>query len=308
MIPTTLLTLPEPLNERMRSLIEDGAPYRSIAAVHREPRRPSCAAWFRNFWALGGQERLPGADAVFRSPALLELVREASGATIIEPLAMMTNLNPPAPAAPVHLDLPFYRGAHRREVPSWLLAPMGYSGLFERWSIPVVSALIWFYRGEGGAFEYWPHGLGGPSQQITDTGGGRALIAENETLFHRVAQIGRPERFLPGNQVPYDALLERRTDGWSITDDGRHLADYGDDEVRISVLWKAYVFANAREAALAAGDDDKLSPQQIVSIFQADLLRRGHVIDPPASLAGDDLWAETIRQTYAAPSAPTAGS
>ena len=74
-------------------------------------------------------------------------------AEVVRPVAMMTNLNLPMAGLPPHLDLPFFRGAMNREVPSWMLEPMGYSGLFQDWAVPVASAISWFYDGEGGEFE-----------------------------------------------------------------------------------------------------------------------------------------------------------
>ncbi len=304
MIAPTLVNLPVSVLEQMHRLLEAGAPYRTLAAVHRDPPQTPCAPWFRNFWALGESARFPGAQEVFEAPELLEAAREASGCTLIRPLAMMTNLNLPSPAAPVHRDLPFYRGAHQREVPSWLLAPMGVSGLFDAWSIPVASALIWFYHGEGGGFEYWPNGLDRDSIVFEDTGSGCCLIADNEALYHRVARIGREGQALPGNRVPYEALLHRDTRGWSLRVGDDELARYAAGEVRASVLWKAYAFRDAEDARFQLEGGDRLTPQRIVETFQEDLESRGIRVSPPESLTGDDDWGRAIRETYRAPQPP----
>jgi len=279
-------------------LIHRGAPYGTIAAVHKDPGRRTSSAWFRNFWALGQKVTLPGAAPYFHNPIFIEAAREAFAARVIRPLAMMTNLNPPAPAAEPHLDLPFFRGAHRREVPSWLLAPMGYSGLFHAWAIPVASAITWFYEGEGGEFEYWPDGLERPSCAVRRPYANCAVLADNEYMYHRVGQIGRPEAFLPGNEVAYDARLHRVDRRWQIRSGERLIAEYASPQLRLSVLWKAFCFRDEAEAAAWSNHDDDLTPQKIVDIFGADLRRRDLAADPPSDLTTDEAWRRRILETY----------
>lgn len=283
-------------------LIERGAPYKSITTVQKEPEGTRTAPWFRNFWALGGKVIFPGAERSFHNPNFIAAAKEHFGAQIISPLAMMTNLNVPAPAAQPHLDLPFFRGAHKREVPLWLLAPMGYSGLFQRWAIPVASVITWFYGGKGGEFEYWPDGLSAASEVKTNLSENQGVIGDNEYMYHRVRQIGDDSQFLPGNQIPCDAMLERTDAGWQITVQGEMLAAYAAEHVRTSVLWKAYCFADQAEADAFSSGSDKLTPSQIVDIFQADLQHRGIRIDPPGDLTGRSEWSLTVQRTYVAQS------
>jgi len=279
-------------------LIHRGAPYKTIAAVHKDPGRETSSAWFRNFWALGEKVTLPGAEPYFHNPIFIEAAQAAFAARVIRPLAMMTNLNPPGPAAEPHLDLPFFRGAHRREVPSWLLAPMGYSGLFHAWAIPVASAITWFYEGEGGVFEYWPQGLDGPSCAVRTPYSNCAVLADNEYMYHRVGQIGRPEEFLPSNTVDYDARLHLVDRRWEIRAGDRLIAAYDYPRMRLSVLWKAFCFRDEAEAAAWSDHTDDLTPERIVALFSADLRRRGLPADPPSDLTSDDAWRRRILDTY----------
>ncbi len=284
------------------TLIERGSPYKTLAAVHRDPPSTPATPWFRNFWALGGKVTFPGAETAFHNPLYLEAAREVFGAEVVVPLAMMTNLNLPGPAAPPHLDLPFFRGAHRREVPSWLLAPMGYSGLFHHWAIPVASVITWFYGGSGGEFEYWPDGLDAESVRVRDLAANQAVIADNEYTYHRVCEVGSPDDFLEHNRVPYGSMLQLDGSEWRLTEDDRELGRYPKADVRLSVLWKAYCFSDQAEAEAFADDTDVLTPAQVVEIFQADLRHRGIRVEPPEDLAGEDPWGETIREIYGAAS------
>ncbi len=282
----------------VRSLIATGAPYKSIAAVQKEPVGTRPAPWFRNFWALGGKVLLPGAQPVFDNPNFIAAARQAVDAQVIMPLAMMTNFNPPAPAAPPHLDLPFFRGVHQRELPLWLLSPMGYSGLFHRWAIPVASAITWLYEGEGGEFEYWPDGLAAPSRCQGQLAGNGAVVADNEYMYHRVRQIGRESQFLPGNRIDYDAMLALHDDRWTIERQGRVLAGFDYGQMRISILWKAFCFVDRQQADAYLAGEDRLTPAQVVAIFQDDLARRGKAVDVPADLDGHSAWADLVRATY----------
>lgn len=286
----------------VHALIERGAPYKSITAVQKEPEGTRTAPWFRNFWALGGKVIFPGAEQAFHNPNFIAAARAHFGAQVIAPLAMMTNFNVPAPAAQPHLDLPFFRGAHKREVPSWLLAPMGYSGLFQRWAIPVASVITWIYGGKGGEFEYWPDGLRAASVVKANLLDNEGVIGDNEYMYHRVRQIGDESQFLTGNQIPYDAMLERTVTGWQIAVRGKVLATYAPEHVRTSILWKAYCFANQGEADAFNSGTDNLTPRRIVDIFQADLQHRGIRIDPPGDLTEQGEWSQAVQNTYVAQS------
>jgi hypothetical protein len=286
--------------ESIWHLIEAGAPYKTITAVQKEPVGTAAAPWFRNFWALGGKVIFPGAETAFHNRHFIEAAQETFSAEVVQPLAMMTNLNAPAPAAPPHLDLPFFRGAHQREVPLWMLAPMGYSGLFQRWAIPVASVITWFYSGKGGEFEYWPAGLDGPSQKTAQRVSNLGVVADNEYMYHRVCQIGREDDFLPGNEIPYEAMLRRTAAGWRITAGDAVLGEYEPGGIRASVLWKAFCFHDQAEADAFTSGADRLTPQLIVEIFQRDLKARGQRIDDPEDLDGRDDWSQLVRETYSA--------
>ena len=128
-----------------------------------------------------------------------------------------------------------------REVPGWMLAPMGYSGLFQEWAIPVASAITWFYEGSGGDFEYWPNGLDAPSVTVNPPCSNTSVLADNEYMYHRVGQMGKDEDYLAAG-ISSEALLHREANGWDIRHDGQSIRYYANDQIRVSILWKAYCF------------------------------------------------------------------
>lgn len=283
------------------ALIRRGAPYKTLAAVHKDKEQKS-GGWFRNFWALGGKVVFDGADPFFFNPRFIEAAKTSFRAEVIRPVAMMTNLNLPAPEAPFHLDLPFFRGAQNKEVPSWMLAPMGYSGLFHEWAIPVASAITWFYDGIGGEFEYWPDGLGQPSRTESPPYFNRSVLADNEYMYHRVGGIGPADRQKSYDDIAYDATLELTDDDkWHVMENGklREAFDFG--QVRVSVLWKAHCFKDEAEAASYDDHSHDLTPQLVADVFCADMKRRGISYQEPGDFYTDVAWKEKILSVYGPP-------
>ena len=286
-------------------LIERGAPYRTQEAVHRHPGVTRTSGWFRNFWALGGKVVFDGAEPFFHNQRFIDAAKHSFGAEVIRPVAMMTNLNLPMAGYRPHLDLPFFRGAMNREVPAWMLAPMGYSGLFGEWAVPVASAITWFYDGPGGAFEYWPDGLSKPSRIERPPYSNVAVLADNEYTYHRVGPIGRTEQQVPDDGIPFDAELALTDDrGWEVRVDGTPLSSHSYEDVRLSVLWKAYCFTDAAEAAAYDDRSHDLTPELVTEIFCGDLAERGTPFERPDDIFGDAAWKHTLERAYPAPPLP----
>ncbi|OUR77090.1 hypothetical protein A9Q83_12805 [Alphaproteobacteria bacterium 46_93_T64] len=305
--PKTLLAPPMRMQpafdnpEGIRALLEKGSSYKTLAAVHKNVGETS-GGWFRNFWALGEKVVFEGAEPYFYNQRFIDAAKKSFQAEVIRPVAMMTNLNLPAPGAPFHLDLPFFRGVQNREVPSWMLAPMGYSGLFHEWAIPVASAISWFYEGVGGEFEYWPDGLSQPSLTENPPYSNACVLADNEYMYHRVGAIGPKDQQNSYDDLGYDALLELTQDRrWDVVEDGIVKASFDYDQVRISVLWKAYCFKDEREARSFDDHSHDLTPQLVTDILCADMKSRGIGYKDPGDFANDTVWKEKILSVYSAP-------
>ena len=286
--------------DRVLDLIQQGAPYKTLAAVHKKPNEGMTEAWFRNFWALGGKTVFKGAESLFYNPRFIAAARQSYQAEVIRPVTMMTNLNLPGPALTQHLDLPFFRGMTNRQVPSWMLEPMGYCGLFHEWAIPVASAITWFYEGEGGEFEYWPDGVAAPSRTERPPYSNQCVLADNEYMYHRVGAVGAPEEFWGERSVPYEATLALSPErNWAVrggNDEVLATLPYG--KVRLSVLWKAYCFKTQQMADAYDDHDNDLTVERVLDIFYADL-RRGNIsFAEPSDLATDLAWKQTLLSAY----------
>jgi hypothetical protein len=285
-------------------LIEQGSPYKTEARVHRRPGEELTGGWFRNFWALGGKVVFDGAASLFDNPNFIAAARQVFKAEVVRPVAMMTNLNLPSAALPPHLDLPFFRGLTNREVPSWMLVPMGYSGLFHDQAIPVASAITWFHEEDGGAFEYWPQGLQASSVSVQPPYPNKSVIADNEYMYHRVGATGTPDEYWSATSVPHDATLELTpARDWLVRHEDSELARLPYEKVRLSVLWKAFCF---QSAAMAASYDDHshdLTPALVTARFCDDLHRRGIPFAEPGEPETDLAWKQTLMTNYGPPDA-----
>lgn len=278
------------------SLIEERAPYPTLMKFHGmvgdDAYATTVLPWFRTVFTD---------DLLLQNPAWLEGAKEAFNARIVQPLTCVLNIQPAAPAGGIHLDLPTFRGSHRWPTHVWLLNAMGNSGLFGRWMVPIASGLAWLYRGAGGEFEYWPDGPQGPVRR-QEPRWNVGQVSDNEYMLHRVAAIGRAEEILPRDAMSAEAKLHFVGNRcWEIRDGEKLVRAYDQDDLRISLLWKAYVFEDERQLASFQNHDDDLDINRVCDIFCADLERRGIPFERPAHPLTDRVWQRLVVKSYPQP-------
>jgi hypothetical protein len=84
--------------------------------------------------------------------------------------------------------------------------------------------------------------------------------------------------------------------GWVIRDGGRVHASDPDEQIRISILWKARVRPSG-----AAGGGDPLTPDRIVEISARNLESHGLRIATQASPLYDETWLDLVHLAYFVP-------
>jgi hypothetical protein len=280
--------------ESILRLVEQRAPYVTMAAYHRMQD------------TLGGARTQPFFRDAFedefllQNPRWLRAAREAFQAEIVRPFKCILNLNGPMAATGVHVDLPIFRGFAAPTVPVWLLMNMSYSGLFQDWMVPIASGLAWFYRGEGGAFAYWPDGPEGPPAVERSPLWNSGVMSDNEFMFHGVSPIGSDaERARLAGRLRAGDLLHYAGQGdWEIRDGERTAFRLPAAQVRISLLWKAYVFRDQRHLASFEDRAMDLTTEQVVQIYRQDLARRDIALPPPADLFTDAGWRSALESAY----------
>jgi hypothetical protein len=127
-------------------------------------------------------------------------------------------------------------------------------------------------------------------------------MSDNEVMWHRVRGIGEPahqERLDP--HLRPSATLHSHGDGWEIRDGAETVASLEASEVRISMLWKAYVFRDEAHLASFENPAFNLDADQVVDIFLDDLHARGLSVERSADPFGDADWRNLLQSTYISP-------
>lgn len=257
--------------------------------------------WFRLNFAAGGEELVAGGAALLANDRFVAAAHEVYGPdAVVRPTTVYVNIMGPTPFAfPPHLDVPAFRGVTRADHPIWLLKVMRQSGLFEAWRTKIATAVSWFYDGPGGDFEYWPAGPEGDRRVESPPFRNVSVVADNESTFHGVAPLGPPDARLPDGLDSSCRLARSGDGGWVVLGgDGAAVAHFSDDEVRITVSWKADVYADRAEAAAADAGSDALDLDAVVDRFTADLRDRGHAVARPDAILDDQEFIQLLAATY----------
>ncbi len=234
-------------------------------------------SYFREEYAYGQQVRITGIEPFLNHPAFVEGAQAVHGRPIVEPAIAYANLMVPGQELAVHTDVPEFRGANRKLIPQWVLAVMHHSGLFEEYRLPIATGIAWFHDCDGGELAYWPDGPDGPVRRH-DVRFDTAMVLDTDSVFHGVGRIA---------DVPADALPRMRPGmtldfagdrTWHVHDvDGAIVTSYEWPQLRFSVSWKAYCFADERERATWREAPDDLPLDVIVDRLVDDLRARGRV-------------------------------
>ncbi len=286
----------------IRALVEHHGPYPTVSSYlpasatgesQTEAGLPATLPWFRANWAVNGRTAVEGAGAILHNTRFIEAASRLFDSSDVVPTTVVVNVNTPMPPGAVHVDIPSFHGAHRDTYPLRLLQAMGTSGLFEQWRVVEVGAVSWFYDGPGGAYDYWPSGLGGPMRSMRPPFANVALVTDNDRMFHRIARVGDLDAAAP--PISPAALVHRTGETWTITDLREPVACYSDEQVRISILWKA------RIGATSPTGTDPLTVDRVVDIVASDLRARGLQCPRPSSPLSDESWIDLVHATYYRP-------
>jgi hypothetical protein len=231
--------------------------------------------YFRETYAYGDEVRVPGVEPFLRHDGFVAAARRLYGRPVVEPAIVYANLLVPGQELAIHTDVPEFRGVNRTRHPQWLLVVMRHSGLFEEWRMPIATAVAWFHDCEGGEFAFYPGGPDAPpvAHRVRYN---TAILLDTDTIFHgvdRVAETAEPvDRLSPGMRLRCDG-----DDAWSVVAGDEVVTRYRWRDLRFSVSWKAYCFADeAERRAWRTGTDD-LRVEDVVDRLVDDLRARGRI-------------------------------
>ncbi len=232
--------------------------------------------YFRETYAYGPEVRIDGVEPFLRHEGFMAAARELYGRPLIEPAIVYANLLVPGQELAVHTDVPEFRGVNRMRHPQWLIVAMHHSGLFEDWRMPIATGVAWFHDCTGGEFAFYPSGAAAPpvAHQVRFN---TAVLLDTDSVFHGVDRVGSASdepiaALQPGMRLRYAG--DRR---WQIEDGETVVARYRWDELRFSVSWKAYCFADEAERRAWLAHADDLGVERVVDRLVEDLRDRGRL-------------------------------
>jgi hypothetical protein len=254
-------------------------------------------AYFREEYAYGEKELARGIGRLLHSDSLIDSARLLYGRPVVVPYLAYGNLLVPGQELGLHTDVPAFRGADRTLLPLWLLVVMRHSGLFERWRIPIATAVCFVGGCGGGEFAFYPDGPDGLCRQI-EAESGSVVVLDADTIFHGVDRVSGDDsgvRSVGRGRMRLSSLGDRR---WKLEtgagSESPHDFFYGTDDLRFSVSWKAYCFADATEVSLWSSHGDDLDRTKIVDVLVAEMCERGALASIDHRLSDTELGIRMI--------------
>ena len=272
-----------------RNFIRTGGRFGRVESMQTLASRTN---YFRETYAYGDEVRVPGVEPFLRHEGFIEAARQLYGRPVIEPAIVYANLLVPGQELAVHTDVPEFRGVNRTKHPQWLLAVMHHSGLFAEHRMPIATAVSWFHDCEGGEFAFYPDGAAAPpvAHRVRFNTG---ILLDTDTVFHgvdRVAETDEPvDRLRPGMRLRHD-----EGDAWRVVDGDDTVTRYRWRDLRYSVSWKGYCFADEAERRAWRTNVDDLRVEAVVDRLVEDLRERGRIDERP----GDAALVELLIDEY----------
>ncbi len=255
--------------------------------------------YFRETYAYGEEIYAPGIEPFLYHEGMMEAAREIFGRPLIEPAIVFANILVPGQELPVHTDVPEFRGANRRVLPQWLIVAMHHSGLFEEWRMPIATCVSWYHQSNGGKFVYYPDGIEGeavPHVIKNNT----AIIIDTDSYFHGVGRMDdshHPIKPLKPGMKLHPIGETNPWDRWAVRNGDEEIDQYDWTEMRLSISWKAYCFADEADRDRWRTKAEDLSLDFILDTLIADMRARGALNGdvPPRPALADLIVATYIK-------------
>jgi hypothetical protein len=252
---------------------------------------------FRGNWAVGGVADPEVAPLLHHAP-FVDAARRLFDAELVEPTTLYVNCTWQLPFAQGagHTDIPAFRGLDRSRYPVTWLSIMGLSGLFEDVRLKIATAVAWFYPGPDGGFEYWPEGPDRPSRLHEGRIENTAIVGDNDFMWHRVRPTGRARDGMARLSLASELSF---ADGlWRIRDGDRPLGAFPWEALRVSLSWKALVFASDADRRLHRSHEHDIDLPEVLRRFGSDLAARGIEVAWPEDPVRDPATIRLLSEAY----------
>lgn len=257
---------------------------------------------FRGYFARYGACLHPEIEDCFLNTRFLDLVRGYWKADYAVPENMLFNINGPCTSHdPAHLDATEFRGITQKNTPIWLMNTMTKSGLFNRWRAKKAQVIAWFYKGAiGGGFTYWPDGPQAEPQRIAAPMWNRAVVVENEMMFHRGEPNGPVDQRMPRG-LAFESVFEADpavADGWRLRTGDTVIQTVPAQEMRFLVHWSAQLYRDFDDLKTVMDHSDDLTHDQVFDTLIADMRARGLTFEVPTDPIRDKGFIRLLTGVY----------
>jgi len=217
-----------------------------------------------------------GVEPFLLHEGFIEAARRIHERPVIVPAIVYANLLIPGQELAVHTDVPEFRGANRTLFPQWLLVVMLHSGLFAAYRRPIATGIAYFDACVGRELVFYPDGASGAARTFPARHN-TAIVLDTDTIFHGVDRVGAGDDMpVLGPQCNLRFAGDRT---WEVIDGESTIARYRWDEIRYSVSWKAYCYADDGDRRRTERHQDDLTLPGVVDRLVADLKERGRLGD-----------------------------
>ncbi len=257
---------------------------------------------FRGYLGKEGVCLYPEVEDCFYNSRFLDLVRNYRGAKYAVPETFLFNIQGPTPiGGPPHLDGTVFRGMTMGNTPLWLLLTMTKSCLFQKWQAKKAQVIAWYYQGKiGGGFNCWPNGPSNEPLQINAPMWGRAVVVENEMMFHHGQAAGPVSMRKPAGLDISTTFGADPTDptGWQLETFGKVNQRVPAEEMRFLVHWGAQMFMDMDELKVSMDHTDDISQEQALDILIQDIRKRDVAFEMPSDPMNDRNFIALVSQVY----------
>ena len=175
---------------------------------------------------------------------------------------------------------------------NWFLCAMHLSGLFEPWRVKIATGITYLLGGEeGGAVLCYPDGIDRPPPRY-GAALNTTLVLDSDSIFHGVELVPGSDHGI--GQIDANTRLVPKGNGRWLLHCGAQgqletVAVYSNEEVRLSLSWKAYCFTDEAERSPRTDSADTLTIEAILEMFVDELVVRGRLDGHDHALSEEEL-------------------
>lgn len=197
----------------------------------------------------------------------------------LDPFQFNFIIQVPGQTVAVHIDVPYFWGAGRKDFPQWLLAVMMFSGLWEDKFINQVQVVGYLHEWNeindfGGDFVYYNNNTS--NAIVTPKYRSGSIIDGSKTLH--AAKVYQPNQHAPHfNKDKENKLEYLGNDNWRVISGENVILQCKTSDLRISVVYRARCFESKEESIKYNSYDHRISLQMIIDTLVDNLIQHGRI-------------------------------